>query len=58
MAFQRNHVSDAEHLEIRLQVFRDKSMYGLVTDLARKYVVSRWFIYYYTPSLVLVWHDF
>jgi len=36
MAFQRNHVSDAERLEIGLQVFRYKSMYGLITDLARK----------------------
>ena len=45
MAFQRNHVSDAERLEIGLQVFRYTSMYGLMTDLARKYLVSRWFIY-------------
>jgi hypothetical protein len=33
MAFQRNYVSDAERLEIGLQVFRYKSMYGLVTNL-------------------------
>jgi hypothetical protein len=44
MAFQRNHVSDAERFEIGLQVFRYKSMYGLVTNLARKYLVSQWFI--------------
>jgi hypothetical protein len=46
MAFQRNHVSNAERLEIGLHVFRYKSMYGLITNLARTYVVSRWFIYY------------
>jgi hypothetical protein len=45
MAFQRNHVSDAERIAIGLQVFQYKSLYGLITDLARKYVVSRWFIY-------------
>jgi hypothetical protein len=45
MAFQRNHVSEAERLAIGLHVFRYKSMYGLITDLARKYFVSRWFIY-------------
>jgi hypothetical protein len=55
MAFQRNHVSDADRLAIGLQVFRYKSMYGLVTDLARKYVVSRWFIYYcYVQFLLLL----
>ncbi len=45
MAFQRNHVSDAERIEIGLQVSLHKSMYGLMTNLARKYVVSRWCIY-------------
>ena len=55
MAFQRNHVSDAERLEIGLHVFREKSVYGLITDLARKYVVSRWFIYYcYLQFLLLL----
>ena len=55
MAFQRNHVSDAERLEIGLQVFHKKSMYGMITDLARKYVVSRWFIYYcYMQFLLLL----
>jgi hypothetical protein len=55
MAFQRNHVSDAERLEIGLQVYRYKSMYGLVTNLARKYLVSRWFIYYcYLQFLLLL----
>jgi hypothetical protein len=54
LAFQRNHVSDAERLEIGLHVFRYTSMYGVVTDLARKYVVSRWFIYYcYVQFLLL-----
>ena len=37
MAFQRNHVSDTEHLEFGLQVFRYKSLYGLFTDLAMFY---------------------
>ena len=46
MAFQRNHVSDAKRIAIGLQVYQCKSMYGVITDLARKYVVSRWFIYY------------
>ena len=46
MAFQRNHVSDAERIEIGLHVYLYKSLYGLITDLARKYLVSRWFIYY------------
>ena len=55
MAFQRNHVCDAERLEIGLQVFRYKSVYGLVSDLARKYLVSRWFIYYcYAQFLLLL----
>jgi hypothetical protein len=55
MAFQRNHVSDAERIAIGLHVFRYKSMYGLITDLARKYVVSRWFIYYcYVQFLLLL----
>lgn len=54
MAFQRNHVSDAERLEIGLHVFRYKSRYGLVTDLARKYVVSRWFIYYCYMNVILL----
>ena len=55
MAFQRNHVSDADRLAIGLQVFLYKSMYGLITDLARKYVVSRWFIYYcYFQFLLLL----
>ncbi len=55
MAFQRNHVSNAERIEIGLHVFRHKSMYGLVTNLARKYVVSRWFIYYcYLQFLLLL----
>ena len=55
MAFQRNHVSDAERVAIGLQVFRYKSLYGLITDLARKYFVSRWFIYYcYFQFLLLL----
>ena len=54
MAFQRNNVSDAERIEIGLQVFLHKSMYGLITDLARKYVVSRWFIYYCYFQLLLL----
>jgi len=55
MAFQRNHVSDAERLEIGLQVFHYKSMYGLITDLARKYFVSRGVIYYcYVQFLLLL----
>jgi len=55
MAFQRNHVSDAERIEIGLRVHLYKSMYGLVTDLARKYLVSRWFIYYcYFQFLLLL----
>ena len=39
MAFQRNHVSDAERIEIGLQVFQKQSVYGVATDLARKYVI-------------------
>lgn len=55
MAFQRNHVSDEDRLVIGLRVFHQKSMYGLVTELARKYLVSRWFIYYcYTQFLLLL----
>jgi hypothetical protein len=55
MAFQRNHVSDAERIAIGLQVFLYKSMYGLITALARKYLVSRWFIYYcYFQFLLLL----
>jgi hypothetical protein len=55
MAFQRNHISDAERIAIGLHVFRYKSLYGLVTDLARKYLVSRWFIYYcYAQFLLLL----
>jgi hypothetical protein len=54
MAFQRNHVSDAERLEIGLHVFQYKSRYGLITDLARKYVVSRWFIYYCYMNFILL----
>ena len=54
MAFQRNHVSDAERLEIGLQVFRYKSVYGFVSDLARKYLVSRWFIYYCYAQFMLL----
>jgi hypothetical protein len=54
MAFQRNHVSNAERLEIGLRVFRYKSRYGLITDLARKYVVSRWFIYYCYMNVLLL----
>jgi hypothetical protein len=55
MAFQRNHVSDAERLGIGLHVFRYKSGYGVVTNLARKYMVSRWFIYYcYLQFLLLL----
>lgn len=55
MAFQRNHVSNAERLEIGLHVFRYKSRYGLITNLARKYMVSRWFIYYcYLQVLLLL----
>ena len=44
MAFQRNHVSDADRLEISLHVFRHKSVYGVMSNLARKYLVSRRFI--------------
>jgi len=55
MAFQRNHVSDAERIAIGLHVYLYKSLYGLITDLARKYVVSRWFIYYcYFQFLLLL----
>ena len=55
MAFQRNHVSDADRLEIGLKVFRQKSVYGVVTNLARKYVVSRWFLYFcYLQFLLLL----
>ena len=54
MAFQRNHISDAERLEIGLHVFRKKSVYGLVSDLARKYLVSRWFIYYCYAQVLLL----
>lgn len=43
MAFQRNHANDAECLEIGLRVFRNKSVYGTVSGLARKYEVNRWF---------------
>jgi len=53
MAFQRNHVSNAERLEIGLHVFQYKSRYGLITNLARKYVVSRWFIYYCYMNVML-----
>ncbi|MCP4401655.1 MAG: hypothetical protein GY801_30685 [bacterium] len=36
-------------------MFRYKSMYGIATDLARKYLVSRWCIYYcYTQFLLLL----
>jgi hypothetical protein len=54
MAFQRNHVSNADRLEIGLHVFRQKSVYGVITDLARKYLVSRWFIYYCYAQFLLV----
>ncbi|MBN1495556.1 MAG: hypothetical protein JXA07_02230 [Spirochaetes bacterium] len=54
MAFQRNHVRDAERLEIGLHVLRYKSVYGVITDLARKYLVSRWFIYYCYAQFLLV----
>jgi len=54
MAFQRNHVSDADRLKIGLHVFLYKSIYGVITDLARKYVVSRWFIYYCYAQFLLL----
>jgi hypothetical protein len=55
MAFQRNHVSDADRVQIGLHVFLHQSVYGVVTDLARKYLVSRWFIYYcYAQFLLLL----
>jgi hypothetical protein len=50
MAFQRNHVSDAERMAIGLHVFQDKSMYGLITDLARQYLVSRWLLLLFSIS--------
>ena len=54
MAFQRNHVSDADRLKIGLHVFLYKSVYGVMTDLARKYVVSRWFMYYCYAQFLLL----
>lgn len=54
MAFQRNHVSDADRLKIGLHVFLYKSVYGVITDLARKYVVSQWCIYYCYAQFLLL----
>lgn len=56
MAFKRNNISVADRIDIGLQVLNDKGIYGLVTDLARKYSVSRWFIYF-CYYLVLGFHD-
>lgn len=44
--FQRNHVSDAQRLIIGGNVHTHRGVYGYITQLARNYVVSRWFIYY------------
>ena len=46
MAFKQNNISAAERIEIGLQVLEYRKIYGFVTDLARKYSVSRWFIYF------------
>lgn len=46
MAFQRNHVSTADRIAIGLYVLQNKGVYGVVTDLAKEYSVSRWFIYF------------
>jgi hypothetical protein len=54
MAFQRNHVSDADRLKIGVHVFLHQSVYGVITDLARKYLVSRWFIYYCYAQFLLL----
>ena len=44
MAFRRNHISDVERLPIGFQVYQWKSIYEMVIELARKYLMNRWFM--------------
>ncbi|MGK5095550.1 hypothetical protein WDW89_26500 [Deltaproteobacteria bacterium TL4] len=57
--FSRNHVSDVERWEIGFKIYTHKGYYGEVTETARKYGVSRWFIYWCHQQFVglLLWWE-
>lgn len=46
MLFQNNHLDFLTRLKIGLDVHSHKGLYGHVQSLARRYQVSRWFIYF------------
>lgn len=46
MSFPRNHIDPVTRMVIGLGVYLNKGVYGYITEQARDYFVSRWFIYY------------
>lgn len=46
MAYRRVDLSSQARIRIALEGYQVKGYYGAITDLARQYAVSRWFVYY------------
>ena len=47
-----------ERIRLALEGIEVKGYYGAITDLAREYRVSRWFVYHLIHLLVSVWLEF
>lgn len=54
MGFQKNHVDEINRIAIGVGVYLNKGVYGYVSEMARKYLVSRWFIYYCYFQVILL----
>jgi hypothetical protein len=54
MGFQRNHIDEITRISIGVGVYLNKGVYGYISEMARKYIVSRWFIYYCYFQVILL----
>ena len=58
MGVWRSDLGPRERIRLALKGLEVKGYYGAITDLAREYKVSRWFVYHLMHLLVPVWLDF